>query len=143
MYEGHLKSSWTHLITLSQNFVEVQWRFLFWSTSLDKWCTSFNTPPTSWKCAADHWSLWNFLPQSSLFMVGISPEIARGEIWTESCAGLEKVDGGTPLEHLPYSPDLTPCDLWASPTMKRELWGKKFWSDQQSAACSQEVGREL
>jgi hypothetical protein len=24
MYEGHLKSSWTHLITLSQNFVEVQ-----------------------------------------------------------------------------------------------------------------------
>jgi hypothetical protein len=23
MFEGHLKSSWTHLITLSQNFVEV------------------------------------------------------------------------------------------------------------------------
>jgi histone-lysine N-methyltransferase SETMAR len=29
--------------------------------------------------------------------------------------------GGTPLEHLPYSPDLAPCDFWAFPTMKREL----------------------
>jgi hypothetical protein len=26
--------------------------------------------------------------------------------------------GGTPLEHLPYSLDLAPCDLWAFPTMK-------------------------
>jgi hypothetical protein len=26
---------------------------------------------------------------------------------------------GTPLEHLPYSPDLTPCNFWAFPTMKR------------------------
>jgi hypothetical protein len=33
---------------------------------------------------------------------------------------------GTPSEHLPYSPDLTPCDFWAFPIMKRELWGKKF-----------------
>jgi histone-lysine N-methyltransferase SETMAR len=33
--------------------------------------------------------------------------------------------GGTPLEHPPYSPDLTPCDFWAFPTMKRELRGKK------------------
>jgi hypothetical protein len=28
------------------------------------------TTPTSWKCAADCWSLQNFLPQSSCFMVG-------------------------------------------------------------------------
>jgi hypothetical protein len=33
--------------------------------------------------------------------------------------------GGTPLEHPPYSPDLTTCDFWASPTIKRELRSKK------------------
>jgi hypothetical protein len=33
---------------------------------------------------------------------------------------------GTPLEHPPYSSDLTPCDFWAFTTMKRELQGKKF-----------------
>jgi hypothetical protein len=41
----------------------------FRSTFLGKWCTAYNVPPTSRKCAAD-WSLQNFLPQSSLFMVG-------------------------------------------------------------------------
>jgi hypothetical protein len=70
MYEGRLKSLWTHLITLSQNFMEVQWWSLLRSTSFGKWCTAYNTPPTSWKRAGDHWSLRNFLPQSSIFMVG-------------------------------------------------------------------------
>jgi hypothetical protein len=69
-YEGSLKSSWTHLITPSQNFVEVRWRSLFRGTSLGKWWTSYNAPPTSWKRAADHSSLRNFLPRISLFMVG-------------------------------------------------------------------------
>jgi hypothetical protein len=41
-----------------------------WSTSLAKWCTSYNAPPTPWKHAADHLSLQNCLPQSSLFMAG-------------------------------------------------------------------------
>jgi len=40
MYEGHLKSLWTHLITPSQNFVTVQWWSLFQNTSLGKQCTS-------------------------------------------------------------------------------------------------------
>jgi hypothetical protein len=57
-----------------------------------------------------------------------SPEIAWGEIRIEFCVRLRKVDGGTPLEHPPYSPDLAPCDCWAFPTMKRELRGKKFRS---------------
>jgi hypothetical protein len=42
----------------------------FRSTFLDKRCTSYNAPPTSRKRAADRWSLRNFLPRSSLFMVG-------------------------------------------------------------------------
>jgi hypothetical protein len=51
--------------------------------------------------------------------------------------------GGTPLEHPPYSPDLAPCDFWASPTMKRELQCKTFRSDQKSAARFWGVGGAL
>jgi hypothetical protein len=68
-YEGRLKSSWTHLITPSRNFVKVRWRSLFRSTSLGKWYTSYNAPPTSRKRAVERWSLRSFLPRSSLFMV--------------------------------------------------------------------------
>jgi hypothetical protein len=50
---------------------------------------------------------------------------------------------GTPLEHPPYGPDLAPCDFWAFPTVKRELRGKKFRSDQRSAAGFREVGGAL
>jgi hypothetical protein len=50
--------------------VEVWWRSLFRSTSLGKRCTSYNAPPTFRKRAAGRWSLRNFLPRSSLFMVG-------------------------------------------------------------------------
>jgi hypothetical protein len=39
--------------------------------------------------------------------------------------------------------DLTPCNFWAFPTMKTELQGKKFQSDQHSAAHFQEVGGVL
>jgi hypothetical protein len=50
--------------------MEVRWRSLFRSTSLGKRCNSYNAPPTSRKRAADCWSLRNFMPRSSLFMVG-------------------------------------------------------------------------
>jgi hypothetical protein len=66
---GCLKSSWTRLINPSRNFVEVRWRSLFQNTSLGERCTSYNAPPTSRKRAADRWSLRNFLPRSSFFMV--------------------------------------------------------------------------
>jgi hypothetical protein len=42
-----------------------------------------------------------------------------------------------------FRSDLAPCDLWAFPAMKRELRGKKFRSDQRSAARFREVGRAL
>jgi hypothetical protein len=63
MYKGHLQSLWTQLITPSWNFVEVQWPSLFQVMHF------LQHSIHSWKCAADHWSLWNFLPWSSLFMV--------------------------------------------------------------------------
>jgi hypothetical protein len=70
MYEGRLKSSWIRLITPTRNFMVVQWRSLFRSTSLGKRCTSYNAPPTSRNRAVDRWPLRNFLPRSSLFVVG-------------------------------------------------------------------------
>jgi hypothetical protein len=39
-----------------------------------------------------------------------------------------------------FNSDLTPCDFWAFPTMKRELRGKKFRSDQRSATRFREMG---
>jgi hypothetical protein len=42
-----------------------------------------------------------------------------------------------------FSSDLASCDLWAFPTMKRELRGKKFRNDQLSAARFREVGGAL
>jgi hypothetical protein len=42
-----------------------------------------------------------------------------------------------------FNLDLTPCDFWAFPTMKMELRGKKFRSDERSAARFREVGGAL
>jgi hypothetical protein len=106
--------------------------------------TSYNTPPTSRKRAADRWSLGKFLAsESSLFMVGKAQKshMARSDL--NSVFDLEKWIGGTPSEHLLYSPDVAPCDFWAFPTMKMELRGKKFRSDQRSAARFREVGGSL
>jgi hypothetical protein len=96
-YQGSLKSSWTQLITPSRNFVEVRWRSLSRSTSICKRCTSYNAPPTSRKCAADRWSLRNFLPRSSFFMVGKAQKSdgARSEL--NSVFGLGKVDQWNPI----------------------------------------------
>jgi hypothetical protein len=90
--EGRLQSSWTHLITPSRNFVEVRWRSLLRSTFLGKRCTSYNTPSTFRKRAADRWSLRNFLPRSALFMVGKARKShgARSEL--NSVFGVDKVD---------------------------------------------------
>jgi hypothetical protein len=43
--------------------------------------------------------------------------------------------GGTPLQHPPYSSDLTPCDLWAFTTMKRELRGQNRLLHYPPEAC--------
>jgi hypothetical protein len=59
------------------------------------------------------------------------------------CSAWKKWIGRTPSEHPSYSPDLAPCDFWAFPTMKRELRGKKFRSDQRSTAHFREMGGAL
>jgi hypothetical protein len=42
-----------------------------------------------------------------------------------------------------FNSHLAPCDFWAFPTMKRKFRGKKFRSDQRSAASFREVGGAL
>jgi hypothetical protein len=42
-----------------------------------------------------------------------------------------------------FNSDLAACDFWAFPTMKWELRGKKFRSDQRSAARFRDVGGAL
>jgi hypothetical protein len=42
-----------------------------------------------------------------------------------------------------FNSDLALCDFWTFPTIKTELRGKKFRSDQWSAACFREVGGVL
>jgi hypothetical protein len=76
-------------------------------------------------------------------MVGKAQKLHGARSVLNSVFGLEKVDQLNPLEHPPYSPDLAPCDFWAFPTMKMELLGKKFRSDQRSAARFREVGGAL
>lgn len=39
--------------------------------------------------------------------------------------------GISTLPHPPYSPDLAPCDFWLFPTIKQELKGRRFQSDEE------------
>jgi hypothetical protein len=56
-----------------------------------------NAPPTSRKLAADSWSLWNFLPRSSLFMVGEAQKSHGARSQLNSVFSLEKVDRWNPI----------------------------------------------
>jgi hypothetical protein len=69
----------------------------FRSTSLGKRYTSYNTPPTSRKCAADRRSLRNFLPRSSIFMVGKAQKSHGARSKLNSVLGLEKVGQCNPI----------------------------------------------
>ena len=55
---------------------------------------------------------------------------ARPHIAAVALAALTET-GGTALKYSPYSPDLAPCDFWAFPTLKRQLRGKRFSSDDE------------
>jgi hypothetical protein len=48
-----------------------------------------------------------------------------------------------PKPNTEFNSDLAPCDFWAFPTIRRESRGKKFRSDQRSAASFREVGGAL
>jgi hypothetical protein len=54
-------------------------------------------------------------------MVGKAQKSHGARYELNSVFGLGKWISGIPLQHLPYSPDLTPSNFWTFPTMKREL----------------------
>jgi hypothetical protein len=56
---------------------------------------------------------------------------------------LEKMDRWNPIRTSPIQSRSIPLRFLGSPTMKRELRGKKFRSDQRSAARFREVGGAL
>jgi hypothetical protein len=70
-------------------------------------------------------------------MTGKAQKLHRARSELNSVFGLEKVDRCNPVR---TSAMLAQCKFWAFPAMKRELQGKKFRSDQWSAAHYQEVG---
>jgi len=55
---------------------------------------------------------------------------ARPHTAAVALAAVTKISG-TALKHTPYSPDLAPCDFWAFPTLKSQLRGKRFSTDDE------------
>jgi hypothetical protein len=106
-------------------------------------CTSYNAPPTSRKRATDRLLLRNFLPRSFLFMVGKAQKAHGRDLDCKVDVLMEFHWSTFSKPNTEFNSDLAPCDFWAFPTMKRELRGKKFRSDQRSAARFREVGRAL
>jgi hypothetical protein len=62
-----------------------------------KGCTSYNAPPTSLKRSADPWSLRNFLPRSSIFIVGKAQKSHGMRSELNSVFSSEKVDRWNPI----------------------------------------------
>jgi hypothetical protein len=124
-YEGRLKSSWTLLINLSRTFVEERWRSLFRSISFGKRCTSYNAPPTSRKR-----TLWNFLPRSSIFMVGKAQKSRgmRSGLYG-GCSNAVLSIHFFQAEHR-FQLRSRPMRFLGFSNHERELRGEKFRSDQ-------------
>jgi hypothetical protein len=99
---------------------------LFRNTSLGKRCTSYNAPPTSRNRTADRWSLRNFLPRSSLSWLEKPKNRMRRDLdcMADVLMGFHWSTFSKP--NTEFDSDLVPCDFWAFPTMKRELWGRNF-----------------
>jgi hypothetical protein len=66
---------------------------------------------------------------------------ARSELYGGCSNGVPPIHFSKP--NTEFNSDFAPCDFWTFPTMKRELRGKKFRSDQRSAARFREVGGAL
>jgi hypothetical protein len=61
---------------------------------LGKWCILYSAPHTCGKRAADRWSLRNFLPRSSLYVVGKAQKSPGPR--SELCSAWKKWIGATP-----------------------------------------------
>jgi hypothetical protein len=139
-----LQSSWIRLFTPNRNFVEVRWRSLFEVPPLasDVFVTTLHPLLENVLQTVDHVEI-SCLGAPFSRLEKSRNRMERDLNWI-LCSAWKKWICETPLEHPPYSPDLAPCDFYAFPAMKRELReGKKFRSDQRSAARFREVGGAL
>jgi hypothetical protein len=126
MYEGCLQSSWTHFITLSQNFIEVP------PLASDAVLTTLHPLLKNMLLTVDHFEI-SCLGAHFLWLE--KPRNHMGwdlECMADVLMGFHRSTFSNP--NAGFNSDFTPYYLWDFPTMKRELWGKKFWS-QQSATC--------
>jgi hypothetical protein len=116
---------------------------LFRSISLGKWCTSYNAPPTSQKRDADRWSLRNFLSRSSLFMVGKAQKlhVARSGLYGGCSNGVPPIHFSQAEHRIQFRS--RPMKFLGFSNHEKEIRGKKFRSDQRSAARFREVGGAL
>jgi hypothetical protein len=135
IYEGRLKSSWTHLITPSGNFVKVRCDGFFSEVlplASDTLLTTLHPLLENVLQTVEHFGI-SCLGAPVSWLEEPRNRTGKDLNWI-LCSAWKKWISGTPLEHPPYSPGLTPCDFWAFPTMKRELRCKNFQSDVRSAA---------
>jgi hypothetical protein len=102
-----------------------------------------NAPPTSRKWAANRWSLRNFLPLSSIFMVGKDQKSHGTRSELNSLFGLEKVDRRNPIRTLAIQSRSRPMRFLDFSNHEKGVQGKKFQNDQRSAARFREVGGAL
>jgi hypothetical protein len=142
-YVGHLQSSWAHYYSESELCGGAVTSLVFEVPPLasDALLTTIHPLLENVFQTVDHFEI-SCLGAPFSWLEKPRNLMGRDLNWIV-WAAWKKWIGGTPLEHPPYSPDLVPCDFWAFPTMRRELLGKKFRSDQRSAARSLEVGGAL
>jgi hypothetical protein len=111
MYEGHLQSSWTHLITPSRTLRRCGDGLFFEVPPLtsDALLTTLRPLLENVLQTVDHFEI-SFLGAPFLWLEKPKNRMERDLNWI-LCSAWKNWIGGTPLEHPPYSPDLAPCDF--------------------------------
>jgi hypothetical protein len=143
VYEGRLRSSWTHLITLSQNRVEVRWRSLFEVPPLasDELLATLHPILENVLQTVDHFEI-SYLWVTFSWLEKPRSRMGRDlDCMADILMGFHRSTFSK--RNKEFNSDLAPCDFWAFSIMKRELQSKKFRSDQRSAARFREVGGAL
>jgi hypothetical protein len=111
--------------------------------SLGKRCTYYNAPLTSRKFlrTVDHFEI-SCLEAPFSWLKKPRNLMGRDLDWmADVLSGFHRSNFSRPSKE--FNSDLAPCNFWAFPTMKKGLRGKKFGSDQGSAARFREVDGAL
>jgi hypothetical protein len=142
LYESRLKSSWTHLIR-----VGTLWRrgdrpfFKVPPLASDALLLTLHPFLENVLQTVDHFEI-SCLEASFSWLEKLRNCIRRDlRCMSDFLMGFHRSTFTKP--NTEFNSGLARCDFWAFKTMKRELRGKKFRSDQRSAARFREVGGAL